>query len=835
MKKNSLIAVIIATLWCLAGDWASAQAPNLINYQGRLTAAGGAAASGSLVMNFSIYATATGVTSLWTETQTVAVTNGVFNVLLGSVTPFPGTVFTSGGERYLGIKVGTDPEMTPRFRLTSVAFAIHATEADGIKDGAITDADVSASAAISGAKINPDFGAQNIFTTGKASFGAIPDPNPNIFFDVNIPVGSVARFGRFLSISEVQFTNGRLRSESSKFQILGQNLAGVGQQITFGQAAGDSDLTVATNGNIGIGMTNPSGILDVTVPNNGFVRFGRGAINASTIFPSGLLRSEPFKFHIMGVSSATLAPLPITFGNATSDVDVTFQPNGNVGIGTQTPSAKLHVAGAARVDTLRFPDGTSQTTAAAGGGGGDITAVNSGSGLTGGGTSGDVTLGVATGGITSAMILDNAVASADIANGAIADADVSASAAIAGSKINPNFGVQNIVTTGNVGIGTTTPGGKLEIVGTTINRGSLTLKSGTPDGERLVWLGGTAGTQEYRARVGSQGELSFFPGEGNPFALTLTQSGNVGISTSSPTAKLHIGGAGNGIRFPDGTLQTTAFTGGLTLPFAGTSSGSSDAFSIVSTGMGRAAHFQVNNLNNTNAAVRATTNSSSTTGMAVSGVNTGTGFGGFFEINNPNNNNTALFCITDGIGPVFTARHNGPSGSIAVFQSLVSNVPTNQARIDKTGKGFFNGGTQTGGADVAEAFEVENEITSYGRGDVLIISTDNDRRVEKCREPYSTLVIGVYATKPGVLLSERDIEADLSDTIPVGVVGVIPTKVSGENGPIRRGDLLVTSSTPGHAMKGTARERMFGATLGKALENFDGSGTGVIKVLVNVK
>jgi len=69
----------------------------------------------------------------------------------------------------------------------------------------------------------------------------------------------------------------------------------------------------------------------------------------------------------------------------------------------------------------------------------------------------------------------------------------------------------------------------------------------------------------------------------------------------------------------------------------------------------------------------------------------------------------------------------------------------------------------------------------------------------------------------------------------MGVVGVIPTKVSGENGAIRRGDLLVTASTPGHAMRGTDRDRMLGAVLGKALENFGEPGTGVIRVLVNVQ
>ena len=94
---------------------------------------------------------------------------------------------------------------------------------------------------------------------------------------------------------------------------------------------------------------------------------------------------------------------------------------------------------------------------------------------------------------------------------------------------------------------------------------------------------------------------------------------------------------------------------------------------------------------------------------------------------------------------------------------------------------------------------------------------------------------GVFATKPGVLLTERDAtNDDLKDLVPMGVVGVIPTKVCNENGSIKRGDLLVTSSRDGHAMKGTDKGRMLGAIIGKALENFDGR-TGVIKVLVNVK
>ena len=68
----------------------------------------------------------------------------------------------------------------------------------------------------------------------------------------------------------------------------------------------------------------------------------------------------------------------------------------------------------------------------------------------------------------------------------------------------------------------------------------------------------------------------------------------------------------------------------------------------------------------------------------------------------------------------------------------------------------------------------------------------------------------------------------------MAMVGRVPTKVSAENGPIRVGDLLVTSSTMGYAMKGTDRSQMLGAIVGKAMESMD-SGTGVIMVLVTLQ
>ena len=134
MKRNSLF---VAILVLLSGQLLAA-IPAKINYQGRLTNAGGTAVpDGNYSIVFTIYDAPSGGTALWTETSSVSTSGGLFAVLLGSLNPVPDSMFNDV-DRYLGVKVGTDPELAPRQRLVSVGYAYRVSSVDGASGGTIT-------------------------------------------------------------------------------------------------------------------------------------------------------------------------------------------------------------------------------------------------------------------------------------------------------------------------------------------------------------------------------------------------------------------------------------------------------------------------------------------------------------------------------------------------------------------------------------------------------------------------------------------------------------------------------------------------------------------------
>lgn len=105
-----------------------------INFQGKLTNTNGTnVTDGTYSIVFSIYSASSGGSAIWTETQgSVSVTDGIFQVALGSVSSLPGSVDFNSSSLYLGITVGADAEMTPRIRLTASPYSFNADRLDGL-------------------------------------------------------------------------------------------------------------------------------------------------------------------------------------------------------------------------------------------------------------------------------------------------------------------------------------------------------------------------------------------------------------------------------------------------------------------------------------------------------------------------------------------------------------------------------------------------------------------------------------------------------------------------------------------------------------------------------
>lgn len=175
---------------------------------------------------------------------------------------------------------------------------------------------------------------------------------------------------------------------------------------------------------------------------------------------------------------------------------------------------------------------------------------------------------------------------------------------------------------------------------------------------------------------------------------------------------------------------------------------------------------------------------------------------------------------SEGAAGVFEQDFPDGGGNIIIGRVVQSGVThfVNVFRVDSAGTVFANGGINTSGADFAESFAVEGSRSGYTAGDVLVIDRSSKRRLTRTAIPYSTLVAGIYSTKPGVLASPYKMDETPRSKVPLAVVGVVPCKVTAKNGAIHAGDLLVTSSREGYAMKGTNRNKMVGAVLGKALE-----------------
>jgi hypothetical protein len=138
----------------------------------------------------------------------------------------------------------------------------------------------------------------------------------------------------------------------------------------------------------------------------------------------------------------------------------------------------------------------------------------------------------------------------------------------------------------------------------------------------------------------------------------------------------------------------------------------------------------------------------------------------------------------------------------------------------------------TGGSDLAEHFEVAEEVQP---GMVVAIDPQNAGKL--------TLARGVYNRRvAGVISGAHDLSAGMLLPDPSGAQNAMAVTLSGrvwvycdaDRNPIKPGDLLTTSDTPGHAMKATNYNKAQGAIIGKAMTSLK-AGRGLVLVLATLQ
>jgi hypothetical protein len=361
----------------------------------------------------------------------------------------------------------------------------------------------------------------------------------------------------------------------------------------------------------------------------------------------------------------------------------------------------------------------------------------------------------------------------------------------------------------------------------------------------LSLLCGQVSGQTVTASGGSSGSIPVFTGAATISNSPLTVSGgNVGVGTATPGYVLDVqaGSSQDGLALEINNGNTYDVMRWITPTHIYQAS-------VGGSGAGALANSWYI-YDQTNPAARLVINATGAVGLGTStpveGLDVSNGIirvSGLISATTPSQGAYLGWNTTNGQGETDLINNPGLGVGGWYFISVpeAGSPQTNVLKISSSGAITFADGTVqstawTGvlcGGDYAESVDVSGDRAHYGPGDVLVIDPDAPGKFLKSAEPYSTAVLGVYSTKPGVL-GRRQTGAASPDEVPMAMVGIVPTKVSAENGAIRPGDLLVTASTPGYAMKGTDRSRMLGAVVGKALGSLD-SGTGVVEVGVTLQ
>jgi len=262
--------LVIALLALTTSVWArplleaaNTPGPNAttVNYQGRLADAAGAPLSGSYAMTFALWDAPSGGSLVWGPEShaAVPVSEGLFSVGLGSLTP--GGIPTSAwsGDRYLEITVGGET-LSPRELIRSVPVAGMALT---VPDGAIGSAQIADGGVASG-NLALDGGTACLSGPAQVSLSAgetVEVPGLDLGLTLDAPsrvlvwLDGLARFEQAsagessvaLAVDDLPLT-GERSDEGEWFNLNGQRMVGLAagaHVLTLQASSADNDGTMS--------------------------------------------------------------------------------------------------------------------------------------------------------------------------------------------------------------------------------------------------------------------------------------------------------------------------------------------------------------------------------------------------------------------------------------------------------------------------------------------------------------------------------------------------------------------------------------------------------------
>jgi hypothetical protein len=361
MNSNTRLLSILAA--CLASSVSVLAAPltTAFTYQGRLDY-NGAPATGVFDLKFELYTEQTGGTLAVPALQASRQVSGG---LISEDLNFGGAAVFDG--RALWMEISARPQgaatffvMPGRTAVRPTPYAIHALQAGSVKDGGVTNSSLAAGAVTSAklatgavglAQLNAGAPSQInsvLAYNGSGLSWQLPQnigqwgptvANDGIFYMGKVGIGTntpATRLTVFATGYGIEQTDGTVTL--GHYTAASHDAAFIGTRSNHKlhlEVNGSPRMTVATSGNVGIGTSSPASKLTVDTPGYG-LEHTSGAVRMGT-YVGGTTHTAGWL--------GTISNHPLSFFTNNSDTRLTIATNGNVGIGTSNPTAKLYVEG----------------------------------------------------------------------------------------------------------------------------------------------------------------------------------------------------------------------------------------------------------------------------------------------------------------------------------------------------------------------------------------------------------------------------------------------------------------------------------------------------------